>query len=157
MAHPDFPASCSSPLPVSDSSPGFITDAPWDTSSDATLDDVQRPYCCFGVPLTRMVTFEYLSPSSSDVDHLENLEESECYVRDEEINLIEEDMSLFNLALVQRDVEGDPALRSTSHGYVHHVIDDMAPHTRGSSSPGVCMSYTAFIIELRYICRFFSL
>jgi hypothetical protein len=137
---------------MSGSEPDLVTDVTRDTGSDATLDDVQAPPWCFGAPLTRMVRLEYLSSSSaqsSDMDELEGSEGSVYFVRDEQINHIEEDMSLFDLALARRD--GDPAdgdsLRSTSHAYVNHVINDMAPRISSSTSPSVCVMqfFTAMI------------
>lgn len=132
--------------------------ATWDASSDATPDDLQGPPCCFGVPLTRMVRLESLSSSSSqssNADNRQDSNESGCFIRDNQINLIEEDMSLFDLALSQRDSDGDLSLRSTSHAYVHHVIDDMARYTRGSSSPRVCVFYITFMAGLIYFCRYY--
>ncbi|KAF8486596.1 hypothetical protein JB92DRAFT_3148564 [Gautieria morchelliformis] len=124
-----------------------VADATRDTNSDATLDEVQVPPWRFGAPLTRMVRLEYLSSSSaqsSDADDLEDPEDSEYFVRDEQINHIEEDMSLFDLALARRDgdaADGDPSLRSTSHAYVNHVVNDMVPLISSSISPTVYACY----------------
>jgi hypothetical protein len=116
-----------------DSEPNFANpDDTWETPSNA---------CCFGAPLTRMVKLEYLSSSSAQST---DLEDSKYSVRDEEINLIEGDMSLFNLALARRDGEDsddDLSLRSPPHAFVHHVIDHMVSHTQGLSSPRVGIPY----------------
>ena len=125
---------------MTDSEPAF--DTTWDTPSDATVDEVQSRTCCFGAPLTRMVNLEYLSSSSSSQST--DLEDSEDFVRDDEINLIEENMSLFDLALARHDGEDaddDPSLRSPTHAYVHHVIDHLSPQTQGSSFPQVGIPY----------------
>jgi hypothetical protein len=116
------------------------SDVDSDAASDATLDDFQSPYLV-GAPLTRMVKYDYLSsPSiqSSDGDELE--EPAEYFVRDEEINYIEEDFSLLQLPLNGGDgegPEGDPLLRTTSLEYVHSVVDHMAAHPAESPSPQV--------------------
>ena len=124
-----------------------LNNATWDSNSDATLDDdSERPAGCFGAPLTRMVKLEYLSSSSTQSnDDLGDSDDSGYFIRDEEINLIE-DMSLFDLALTRHDGDGideDPSLRSTTQAYVHHVIDHMSSRTQYSSSPRVCIFYSA--------------
>lgn len=116
-----------------------------DGLSDATLDELQSPYLD-GEPLTRMIEFGYMEiPSSRDTDS-DAFEEclvtvspakqpAEQFVRDEEINYIEEE--ILNPPCNGGNNDEGSLVPTFGPEYVRSVVDYMTANPVASASPKV--------------------